>query len=238
MPNRRLLTVDYPGIEQRARIGDLVDGMPGVEVHHLMTAPLPARRSAATFAQAVLSGCDPGPAPLVMAYCMGGPIAHEVAVAASASSLVMIDGSPCRSDFVARVYRTQLNRFAERTVDSGVVFDEHDLIERPDDVLAWMAAELTDVVWSAFAVTEDDEVTRTVADDLVARAVDWMAHLITTHNAAFPPWPGEVVLLASREAFFDEPWPGASNTTVVRVDCTRDELVTHPTTRRLVLERL
>jgi hypothetical protein len=235
-----LLAVDFPGVDDRARVSDLADVLPNLTVRQLMAGPLPPRGDAGSFAEALLArSASPTLDPVVVGYCMATPIAHEVAVQCAADTLVLLDGSPCPAQFVEDSYQVLLNRFAERAVQPSVTFGEEELATRPEDLLARMGLEVTDVLGNALSAHDDrNNLISRIIDDLVQRAVYWMGHLIASYNAPFTPWPGRAVLITSRDAGFSGPWPGAQVTTTVSVDCSRAELIAHPSTRQALRECL
>ncbi|MEU4244958.1 hypothetical protein [Actinoplanes sp. NPDC026619] len=236
-----VLTLDYPGYEERPRITGLIDA--GLDCVPLMRAPLPRRPEAIGYAETLLAArSDERPVRAIVAYCMTSPIAHEVARMTAARDglpvlLVALDGAPCPDSLVAQEYATLVRRFGGEG-PPRVVPTRDELIADPAGVLAAMAAELTEVATRATADGEPDEITVALVRDLVGKSSDWLTQLVAAHNALFPPWPGEMLLIVSRDHPFAGPWPGAAASRVHRVDCSREELLRHPDTRRYVAEAI
>lgn len=241
-----VLTLDYSGFDDRARVSDLLAGLPELAVSPLLTGPTPHAVTACAYAEALLARlAGHGPVDVVIGYCMASPIAHEVARLVTTPgrrppTLITLDGSPCPAEFVRQNYRTMLARYAMAEITPRVTATDTDLAEHASQVLADMADELTAVALRSLAADSGsvDDVVTALANDLVRTGVAWLTSLVAAHNATFPAWPGDVVSVMSREHLFAEPWPGAGTTTLVPVDCARAELLTHPDACRAITDAL
>ncbi|MFE8944821.1 hypothetical protein [Streptomyces sp. NPDC007856] len=208
-----------------------------------MKSPLPQEFYAEEYAARLLaaSGCT-RPVGLVVSYCLASSIGYEVARQVtsrqgSAPVLVALDGSPCPAESVLSAYREAAVRFAEDDAVHLLQPTESDLIERPKDVLAAMERELTDLAARSLREEElEEDLIQDMVEDLVHHTVDWLTHLVAAHNASFLQWEGDVVLVSSRDQPFEGPWPGARSTRVVRVDCSRAELLDQPRVRRAIAD--
>ncbi|MFE3765082.1 hypothetical protein ACFXPI_25365 [Streptomyces sp. NPDC059104] len=239
------VTLDYPGHQERTRISDLADPALPIELHSLLSNPLPRAFSAEAYAHLLLENQPPtAPVKAVVSYCLASPIGYAVARKLSDGRsappvLVVLDGSPCPVESVRDAYREAVVRFAERDLEPAVAFTGADLTEHPDRVLGAMERELREIASRSLLEEDPDEdfeedVLDALVTDLVGHSVAWLTHLIASHNAVFPEWDGEVVMVMSRDHAFTGPWPGARATRVITVDCTRAELVSRPEVRAVL----
>jgi hypothetical protein len=244
-----VLTLDYSGFDDRARVSTLLAGHPDLTVVPLMTRNPPNSLSASEYASALLEESPPSrPIRAVVAYCLTAPIAHEVVRLVSPSGcrppvLIILDGAPCTAEAVRENYRASLARFADDDISPRVQPTDLDLAERPEHVLAAMSDELTAMAVQVLAAEVGsgpgaDEVLRSIAGELVRSAMSWLTSLVAAHNATFPEWPGKVVSIVSEGHPFSASWPGASDVAVRTVACARAELLAHPDTHRLVMATL
>ncbi|GAA3728632.1 hypothetical protein GCM10022225_07490 [Plantactinospora mayteni] len=241
-----VLTLDYPGYEERPRISNLVADVPGVEVRHLMTHPLPAVPSAVEYAEALVREVTADRrVDAVVSYCLASPIAHEVARLTTgrqrcAPILIALDGAPCPATTVVDEYRRVLSGFGAPDTEPAVALSGRAMVDRPRLLLAEMASELRLHVVRAMSGVADevDEVALCLVEELVGKAIDWLTQLMAAHNAPFLPWPGEVLLVRSRDHPFNGPWPQVPTSRMWSVDCDREDLLRHPHARRLIAEAL
>jgi hypothetical protein len=241
-----LLTLDYPGYQERSRISDLVASFPGVDVWHLMVDPPPDASSAIEYARALLHGLAPDRrVDAVLAYCLASPIAHEVArlttrLGQPPPVLVALDGAPCLPATVAHEYRQVVSRFGGTEAVPAVEPTPQALAEAPGALLAAMASELAEHAVRGVSDVdgEVDDVALHLVRELVDKATSWLTHVVAAHNAPFSPWPGQTLLVCSRNHPFRGPWPNVSASRTLSIDCGRGELLRHPEARAAVADAL
>ena len=224
--------LDYPGMEERARLADLV-----LDARWRTVALLERPADAATDAQEYAAALLPGAGPVedvaaVVSFCMATPIAQVVAARVSHAQarpvpLVAVDGAPCPDVAVQRAFAGLAERYGASP--DGIDVTGDGLRAEPQQVLDRMADRLSEAATATLlAEVGDLEVARTVSAELVSGAVDWLRHLVAAHNADYPAWGGELTLVNSTDALVWEAWPGARSTTVVTAGCGRTEVLAHP----------
>ncbi|MEU3479149.1 hypothetical protein ACI2LO_16540 [Streptomyces sp. NPDC033754] len=231
-----LLVVDYPGRRSAGHLADLGLEQAGFAVEYLMTAPLPTALSAREYARALLAGRRSAMPRVagVLAFCMAGHIAQEVAALLREAGeppvpLVLFDSGPSVAEDLEDECRQALSLQGGPRLAGSVGRDtlsEQALRERPEASLAAVREALVEFAVSAYCEDGGDraEALETVLP-LVDGFTDWLAHLTAAFNATSPGWGGDVLHIVSREHTVTEPWPGAGRTTTVRIDCARDRLL-------------
>ena len=242
-----VLTLDYPGAGERSRLADLAGQAPGVELIPLLGGTLPRGLTAVSYAEELL---DRWTAPdrrvgAVLTYCMAAPIGHEVARLVGAQqgwhpTFLAIDGSPCPAWFVAEVFRDMVRGPAPADPGStGAEITEAQLREDSAGVVSRMERELTErATRNLIEEFGDGVVVADIVRNFTDLSMDWLTHLVAAHNAPFSPWDGQAILLASREAPFQDRWPGVRTSRTVRLDCAREDVIGHPDVRRHLLDAL
>jgi hypothetical protein len=228
-----LLVLDYPGRRDDPLIADLDLEAAGFDVRYVLLDPLPRVPRAARYAEELVASLDlGGPARAVLAFCMAAPIAQDVARLVGAPALLCFDGEPSTYDAVESEYRGVRAPFGSGGLPAW--WDRTELAADPERVLARIEDDLLGLARATLAADGLEE----LAPQLVAAYVDWLAHLIAAHHAEFPMWGGEVLHVVSRDHAYAGDWPGARDTTTVRLETAREKLLRHEETRRVVLELL
>ncbi|MEV5721080.1 hypothetical protein AB0L41_45060 [Amycolatopsis mediterranei] len=233
------MTVQYPGLD-----GELpIHGIDlGTGIRPLVTEPPPRRLDARAYAADLAEGLtDEEPVDLVITQCMSTSIGVEVARLLVARGhrplLVALDGAPCAARHVAGSYRDTLRRY--RADSAGLAVTGAALRAHPADVLSAMRAELTGAATAALlAGAADAELVAPMVDDVVTVSMSWLGHLVAAHNAPGEPWPGETLVVTSRDTPFTGPWPAVPAPETVALDCAATELIGSDAVREVLRSRL
>ncbi|SDH49067.1 hypothetical protein SAMN05216553_12448 [Lentzea fradiae] len=243
---RLVLVLDYPGRRAESRVADLGLESFGFEVRALLTEPFPREYDAARYAAELVRRHGPfEDVAAVLAYCMAAPIAQEVAASCGAPvPLVLFDGEPSTPQAIAEQYRVGLAQVREQFGGAATAgelplpYRDEDLLPDPAGCVSKMRQSFVDLATEALRLDGEDEDTAEIAEQIADFYVDWLTHLVAAHNATRPRWGGAVFHVVSREHSMRGHWPGSTDTTVVAVDSTRNELLSHPDTRTAVLDHL
>jgi hypothetical protein len=241
-----LLVLDFPGRRAEARVSDMRLEMAGCDVRYLLAAPFPRETTAKAYAAELLArqGTTITEVGAVAAYCMAAPIAQELAALLGGGypvPLMLFDGEPATPATILEQYRESLSQVRGRTEGRGPEpMDVAELTSRPAACVDRIGSRLVAAALPKFLGDGDlDEVDATeAAGELVEFYLDWLVHLVAAHNAAWPPWSGEVLHVVSRGHTYTGDWPGAGTTRVRRVDSARSDLLRHPGTREIALSFL
>jgi hypothetical protein len=233
------VTVQYPELDHELPIHgiDL-----GAEIRPLVTEPPPQRLDARAYAADLAGGlADDEPVDSVITHCMSTSVGVEVARLLAARGhrplLVALDGAPCAARHVAGSYRDTLGRY--RTDSPGLAITGAGLREHPADVLAAMRAELTRAASAALlADATDADLVAPMVEEVVTMSMNWLVHLVAAHNAPQEPWPGETVVVTSRDTPFTGPWPAVPAPATVAVDCAATGLIGSDAVREVLRSRL
>lgn len=245
-----LLALDYPGRREEARVRDLHLEDAGFDVRYLLAPPFVRQLTAPAYAAELIARYGPfePPPTAVLAYCMAAPIAQEVAGLCGAGGepvpLLVFDGEPATPSAIEQQYRASVDQFRAQfgvadQADRRLPFDRLALSSSPGECVERMRRCLVELGVTALRQDADpdeefedlEQTAGQVADFYVA----WLVHLVAAHNASWPQWRGEVLHIASRDHGWTCAWPGARATAVRRVEADRDELLSHPDVRDLVL---
>ena len=239
------VTIEYTRTRHSARIHHLAERL-GFDIVPLLNKPMPMSLDAKTYAADLLRGLDGDERPvgLVVAFCFGSPIGHEVVRLLSerlarAPRYVSLDGAPVTAQQVALAYAEMVAAYGTGDHRPRVTVTGEALRDRPAELVADVRAELTELATARFRkVSQQPERAARMVDEVVQVSVEWIGHLVAGHNAAFPPLEGEVVLVTSAETAFPGPWPGAANTRRIGVDCPAADLVGRPEVARVLAEEM
>ncbi|HMC71994.1 MAG TPA: hypothetical protein VKJ07_22750 [Mycobacteriales bacterium] len=230
------VTIEYPRVEHPVRLEHLVVRL-GFPVVPLLVHPFPTELDAESYAATLVRRLDGDERPvgLVVAVCLAAPIGHEVARLVTgrqgfAPTLVALDGAPVRPFDVIKAYEDTVAAYGGPDCRPRVSVTETALRQRPEQLLADIEEEFVDAATAALRERSVRAGTAApIVRDTVGTSMAWLRHLVAGHNAAFPPWDGQVVLATSDEAYFLRDWPNAARTRRVAIGGRSNELVGHPT---------
>lgn len=239
--NGVVLVLDYPGRRAEAPVSSLDLQASGYTVRHLLEPPHVRELTARAYAERLLDRYGPFPrVRAVLAYCMAGPIAQEVAALLGAANgvgppLVLFDGEPATVEDIAGQYRAAgANLGALLNLDEAdwtppPAFDDSLLRDDPAEAVRRIRRGLLDLGGRAVTRGSDDpDAARADAEAVTEFYLDWLCHLVAAHNSSWPAWGGPAVQIVSRDQPCPPQWPGAAQTRTIRVQASRVELLSHP----------
>ncbi|WP_158841382.1 hypothetical protein [Saccharothrix deserti] len=211
----------------------------------LLKDPPPRRTDAASYAAELVSGfTDTRPVQVVMALCMAAPIGLEVVRLFAERDgrppvFLALDGAPCTVEHVADAYRATIERYRAGDRPGRVEFTADRLRSCPDEVVADITAELTELASAKLlGDPRHADVVAPMVAEVVTVSVDWLVHLIAAHNSDFPAWQGETIIVTSNETPFGGTWPRVPQARVVPLDCSADDLIGADAVTALLVEHV
>jgi hypothetical protein len=247
MSKPQLLVLDYPGRRTEARVADLMLESHGFAVRYLLTPPLVRELRAAEYAAALLDRTRPNAGCAgVVGYCMAAPIAQELAAQLAAGHpqvpLLLFDGEPASPGAIGDQYRAAATQYVEQLGGSADpkadprMVEPDTLAHRPAEAVELMRQSLVALGVAALGGDEADTDAADAAEEIAEFYLDWLVHLVAANNTTWPSWGGPVLHLVSRDHRFTGDWPGATDTTLVRLDVARPGLLRDPQGARAVTE--